>query len=98
MTLLNALQARTARHPYLARSAWLTTITLGPYESCFVQPTDTPDGCLLISNQTGRITPWNPTEAGLLAEDWEVCAGNCAPMTIIADAAGDVHYSTLTRR
>ena len=75
MTLLNALQARTARYPYLARRAWLATITRGPYESCFVQPTDTPDGCLLISNQTGRIAPWNPSEADLLADDWEVCTG-----------------------
>ena len=75
MTLLNALQARTAKHPYLARSTWLTTITRGPYESCFMQPTDTPDGCLLISNQTGRVTPWVPEEADLLADDWEVCAG-----------------------
>jgi len=33
MTLLDALQARTAGHPYLARSVWLSTITLGPYES-----------------------------------------------------------------
>lgn len=76
MSLTEALQARQRTRPYLTRGAWLQAVTDGPYESCFIQATNTPAGCILYDNLTGKTERWTPTEADLLADDWQTCNGH----------------------
>ena len=69
MTLTEAINATTARNPYIIREKWIYP-TSEPNAGVHVLPTASPAGCLLLETD-GRTTHWTPTREDLLAEDWD---------------------------
>lgn len=76
MDIYEAMMARDERQPFLTRKAW-ENIVIGSGESPFyIQPTDTPDGCLYYGVTTSSPRPgWKPKAEDLLARDWIVTNG-----------------------
>ncbi len=79
MNIYEAMQARTRVQPAIRRKAWDYWLTVGNEKHAMVRrprfriiPTNTPDGCLMDSLTNATLQAgWSPTEADLLADDWE---------------------------
>lgn len=72
MTISEAIKARDRKHPYIRRKSWEYPINKidSPLR---ILPTDSPDGCIVLSPLSeARCNGWMPTAADLGADDWEV--------------------------
>lgn len=71
MNIVEAVKATTLQRPYITRKAW-NRVTPNPCDAAVkIQPTDSPDRCILIS-VSSRDRPWHPGTADLIADDWEL--------------------------
>ena len=76
MNIAEAMRARTKEKPFLSRAKWRIILLDCPYRPIFIQPTNTPEFCLLYGpSQKAPQRGWQPTAEDLMAEDWEVISG-----------------------
>lgn len=76
MNIHEAMAARSRQRPFLTRQAWGKVLFTEGSSPVYIQPTDTPEGCLVYGpSQKGPRRGWQPTETDLLASDWETTAG-----------------------
>lgn len=74
MKIHEAIKATTIRKPYVTREAW-AFLTVTPETPVKLLPTNSPDGCILISTmQKDSCRWWQPTAGDLLADDWGITA------------------------
>lgn len=71
MFISEAIQATTAQCPYITRKAWDRITSKACDAAVKIQPTDSPDRCILISVSL-RDSIWQPCAADLIADDWEI--------------------------
>lgn len=70
MYIHEAIQSVTPNTPYISRASWVR-LSPAPFGGIKLQPTDSPDGCIVISDvNDGRRRGWQPTTADLIADDW----------------------------
>ena len=63
-----------ARKPYIRRSSWRRLSNSPMALGIRIQPTNSPDGCIVESDvETETRRRWNPTADDLMADDWESC-------------------------
>ena len=73
MFIHEAIAARSKACPYIQRASWRWYPTENIHGRFCILPTDTPDGCVIISpSRKDRCPGWQPTAADLTANDWEV--------------------------
>lgn len=66
-----AIQATTAKLPCVTRRRW-DRLSKEPMGGIKIQPTNSPDGCIIESDVNKGIRRiWQPTTADLVADDWE---------------------------
>ena len=71
MYIHEAVQSTSLKHPYITRSSW-DRLSPEPSGGIKIMPTDSPDGCIVISDvKDGRRRGWQPTAADLAANDWQ---------------------------
>lgn len=77
MNIHEAIIACTKDRPFLTREAWKNVLTVFPMSSpVYIQPTDTPEGCLFYGpSKKGPRRGWQPTASDLLATDWKTTEG-----------------------
>ncbi len=73
MYIHEAILNTTREMPYITRTAWM--VGESGLISIKVQPTDTPDCCVLYSDYSrhGPCRGWQPRAEDLKAGDWIVC-------------------------
>lgn len=72
MLIHEAIRSTTVHAPCIARISW-DRLSQAPHGGIKLQPTDSPDGCIIISDvKDGRRRGWQPTAADLIADDWIV--------------------------
>lgn len=72
MFIHEAVLATTPKNPYIKRKAW-GYVTTTPHVAIKLQPTDSPDGCVLHSiTEPNPRRGWQPTAGDLVADDWVV--------------------------
>lgn len=72
MYIHEAIAATTLNHGCITRKQWdrMSPIIGGGIR---IQPTNSPDGCIIISDVAhSRRHGWQPTAEDLAADDWEV--------------------------
>lgn len=71
MHIHEAIAATTRQEPFITRKAW-EYITSKPCACAIkIQPTNSPDGCIVESvNSAIPICGWQPTAEDLTADDW----------------------------
>lgn len=76
MNIFEAMQARTKSTPFLTRKIWKSVLCQIEESLIYIQPTDTPEGCLFYdpSEKIPRAG-WMSRAEDLLAEDWETMPG-----------------------
>lgn len=74
MYIHEAIQARTAEHPFITRKKWCGDITPWKYAQVKILPTDSPDCCWIESKASnkGPCRGWQPTAEDLAADDWGI--------------------------
>ena len=73
MYIHEALQQLTIEKPYIRRQSWARWSNEFPGRGVCIQPTNSPDGCIVESDvDKGDRRRWNPTADDLIADDWEV--------------------------
>lgn len=76
MNIHEAMSERTRQRPFLTRRAWKKVLFVEGDTPVYIQPTDTPECCLVYGpSQKGPRRGWQPTETDLVATDWETTAG-----------------------
>ena len=74
MTIQEAIKARTAEKPYIAREKWRSEWTgeLVPYSR--IEPTDSPSHCLTFPERGPSLMKpyrnWIPSLEDVMANDW----------------------------
>ncbi len=71
-----AIAARTHKEKFIARKSWDYPIASERIEfGCSVKlnPTDTPDLCIVLSRTSGATCGWRPSAEDLTADDWITC-------------------------
>lgn len=73
MYIHEAIKATSERKPFITRRAWKGIVTAEAHRTAIkIQPTDTPDGCIVESAATKHIRPgWMPRAEDLMADDWD---------------------------
>lgn len=67
MFIQEAVEARTNEKPYITRVAW----GYADWANLKIQPTNTPDCCVLITKSARRpVRGWQPQMTDLIADDW----------------------------
>lgn len=76
MNIQEAIMSTTKNKPFITRHSWRHIVTSEPVTAPFIiQPTNTPDGCILYNAATKNIRPgWQPRTDDLIADDWEPTA------------------------
>lgn len=76
MYIHEALQTRTKEAPFITRSAWRDIVSSEACRTAIkIQPTDTPDGCIIESVVTkSPRRGWQPKAEDLMAGDWETAS------------------------
>ena len=71
MYIHEAIEATTIKKPYIRRRSW-DYETTEPRIAVKIQPTNSPDGCVIVSvtNKNPRCG-WQPAARDLVADDWE---------------------------
>ena len=75
MYIHEAINARSAEKPHITRLSWTYTLDGFKVLPISINPTDTPDGCVLVTRASR--TPcrgWQPRAEDLAADDWEPVA------------------------
>lgn len=71
MYIHEAIKARTEIKPFITREKWCYRTGQPCKAAVKIQPTDSPDGCV-VRSVTGRDCPrWQPTTDDLTADDWK---------------------------
>lgn len=71
MYIHEAIQATSIRQPYVRRRSW-DYLTSEPVVAVKIQPTNSPDGCVIVSTTEKKPRyGWQPTARDLVADDWE---------------------------
>lgn len=72
MNIYEAIKARTPQKASIRRKSW-QYITNGPCTAAVkIQPTNSPDKCVVESMGTKEVrSGWQPRAEDLLADDWE---------------------------
>lgn len=71
MYIHEAIKAVTRNRPCIRRRAW-DYQTDTPRIAVKIQPTDSPDGCVIRSvAEKNTRHGWQPTASDLVADDWE---------------------------
>lgn len=71
MYIHEAIQATTLQKPCIARESWFR-FSSKPTGGVTIQPTDSPDGCIVESDVLEGVRRiWQPTAADLVADDWK---------------------------
>ena len=73
MYIYEAIAARTREKPYIARKDWGYVVEgdhIRPGYAVKLNPTNTPDLCVVISKTSGMTRGWEPSAADLTADDW----------------------------
>lgn len=70
MFIQEAIKAAMLHKPYITRTAW-NRLSTTPGGGVKILPTDSPDGCIVVSDvKENRRHGWQPTAADLIADDW----------------------------
>lgn len=72
MLIHEAVLATNPEYPCIKRESWVrySTTRSGGIK---IQPTNSPDGCIIESDVNEKRRPgWQPTAADLIADDWIV--------------------------
>lgn len=76
MYIHEAIASTSRENPTITRKAWsysfLTKVAKVKYGTICIQPTNSPDRCVVLSPMSGYAGQWFPTKDDLLADDWEV--------------------------
>lgn len=74
MYLHEAIKARTADTPYIARANWRDEISPWKHLNIRILPTNSPDCCIILSHSRKQdfSRGWEPTAEDLTADDWIV--------------------------
>lgn len=74
MYIHEAIAARTRRAPFITRKSWgYATEIKGRPPCCYtmkLNPTDSPDLCIVLSETSGATCGWRPRAEDLAADDW----------------------------
>lgn len=74
MYIHEAIAARTRREPFVTREAWQYVVIKndGRPPGCPIKlnPTDSPDLCIVLSETSGTTCGWRPSLEDLIADDW----------------------------
>lgn len=71
MYINEAIKARTADAPYIARAKWHEEFGSWRAADIKIQPTNSPDCCIIMSKfNRSPNRGWQPTAEDLLADDW----------------------------
>lgn len=74
MYIYEAVMATSKENPYITRRAWQYVTEYACPSSIWIQPTNSPD-CCIVGSETTSSSPrrgWQPTAEDLVADDWEV--------------------------
>lgn len=72
MYIHEAIQARTREKPFIRRQGWFR-LSPFPCGGIKLQPTNSPDGCIIESDVDKKNRrSWIPTAEDLTADDWIV--------------------------
>lgn len=75
MNISEAIQARTEQKPFITRKKWRSEFSTWQAADIKIQPTDSPDCCIVMSRvNKSPSRGWQPTAEDLLADDWYVTA------------------------
>lgn len=73
MHIHEAINATDGRNPCIRRKSWAYPTDRPVSASVKILPTNSPDGCVILSVCTNDPQPrWAPTAVDLTADDWEV--------------------------
>lgn len=76
MNICEAMEARTREMPFIARRIWGCILHPVDARPVYIQPTDSPEGCLFYGpSKKGPRRRWSPTAEDLTAKDWEPVEG-----------------------
>lgn len=71
MYIHEAIQATTIEKPYITRRSW-SRLSAKPNGGIKIQPTNSPDCCIVMSDAMGNPRRgWEPRASDLAAYDWE---------------------------
>lgn len=73
MYIHEAIATRTRQKPFITREAWgYVIVTKAPLlgYSIKLNPTDSPDLCIVLSETSGATCGWRPSAKDLVADDW----------------------------
>lgn len=71
MLIHEAIKATDAARPCITRKSW-ARLSKEPSGGIKVQPTNSPDGCIIESDVDKKNRrSWKPTAEDLTADDWE---------------------------
>lgn len=71
MYIHEAILATNKQKPFIRRRSW-AYLTSRPVHSVKIQPTNSPDGCVIESvTKNSPRHGWQPMEGDLVADDWE---------------------------
>ena len=73
MYIHEAIMATNIKYPCITREAWARLSLVPYYDGIKLQPTNSPDGCIIMSDaRDNPCNGWKPTAADLIADDWKV--------------------------
>lgn len=77
MNIHEAMMARTKEKPFITRESWEKFVVFMEMDKgIYIQPTDTPEGCLFYGPaKKGPRRGWQPTATDLIATDWKTTTG-----------------------
>lgn len=81
MYIHEAIAATTLKYNCITRKKWhrISPIIGGGIR---IQPTNSPDGCIVISDvEHGMRHGWQPTAEDLAADDWEIVSASGRPQS-----------------
>jgi hypothetical protein len=68
-------------YSYITRKKWIR-LSPAPDGGIRIQPTNSPDGCIVISDvEHGMRHGWQPTAEDLTADDWEIVSADGRPQS-----------------
>lgn len=70
MNIIEAIAQTGSGMNYITRAAWRHALPFRTTAAVKVLPTDSPEGCLLLSCALEKYTPWQPRLEDLIADDW----------------------------
>lgn len=72
MYIQEAIKARIAGMPFISRKKWRDELSTWRARNIKIEPTDSPDCCIIRSKINSPHRGWQPTMEDLTADDWIV--------------------------